>query len=411
MKQQLSIITPLILLMLFAQAAMWLVELPTYPVSAVHPAAVFAAGIGALYCLNLGELRRSYPLYASGLGFTFLTAAMSIYPDLWLRWPAASLAGLVIAQAGAALIPQKATAFGRFLIIMTLLFAGLSLLPLASTVYFPWPAGLRYYIAGGSALLLLGAAWLAWHRRQRKYNFVAAVTMLFWTLLAVGLLLMTYLPGYNAAGYRIVFEESLLIALLTLGGTFVFDHLHAERRLRSHRNRDLQASMRDPLTNVANRRALETYGPVLVSQSRDAGRAISLLMADIDHFKRVNDTYGHQVGDTVLRSTAEQLTGFVRQSDMVARYGGEEFVILLPGSPLAPALRLAERIRNTIEGQSYNHEGQEISPTISIGVATAFPEEPASLPELIKRADANLYRAKRQGRNRVCADELPAADF
>jgi diguanylate cyclase (GGDEF)-like protein len=136
-----------------------------------------------------------------------------------------------------------------------------------------------------------------------------------------------------------------------------------------------------------------------------------VIVVDIDHFKAVNDTHGHPAGDTVLRQTAAKLSAAVRKSDLVARYGGEEFVIVLPGSPLAPALRLAERMRVVLQQDAVMHDGLRINRTASFGVATAFPEEPASLSELIERADTNLYRAKHEGRNRVKSDALPTNDF
>jgi diguanylate cyclase (GGDEF)-like protein len=169
--------------------------------------------------------------------------------------------------------------------------------------------------------------------------------------------------------------------------------------------------MRDALTSLANRRALETYGPRLIAQSHEAGRPASVILCDIDHFKQINDIHGHPAGDTVLQKTANALSSQVRKSDLVARYGGEEFIIILPGSPLAPALRLAERMRAAVEEETVKHEDLELRRTASFGVATAFPEEPLSLPELVKRADANLYRAKRDGRNQVKSDELIPEHF
>jgi diguanylate cyclase (GGDEF)-like protein len=153
----------------------------------------------------------------------------------------------------------------------------------------------------------------------------------------------------------------------------------------------------DQLTHVANRRGLDTH---LLSEIDRAGRMhrpLSVLMVDIDHFKKVNDSYGHPVGDIVLRQIADILRDSARSMDFVTRYGGEEFVMLLPESPLDMARNVAERIRQRVEGQSF---GQITHPiTISLGVAQWREEEDAE--QLLARVDTALYQSKQQGRNRV----------
>ena len=131
---------------------------------------------------------------------------------------------------------------------------------------------------------------------------------------------------------------------------------------------------------------------------------VSLAMFDIDHFKQVNDTYGHQAGDTVLRDLAKNVASLVRVNDVFCRYGGEEFAIILPESSLADATVACEKIRKAIEEFTFSHNGTEIPITISIGVKMLDPGAGDVTPdEMIEAADKLLYAAKQQGRNRVCS--------
>jgi diguanylate cyclase (GGDEF)-like protein len=160
-------------------------------------------------------------------------------------------------------------------------------------------------------------------------------------------------------------------------------------------------SVRDPLTGSYNKRFLmERIDHELVHASRHEG-ALSLMIFDLDHFKRVNDTFGHATGDAVLTETVERVRSALRAEDVLARYGGEEFVVLMRNTPLREALRIAERIRRTIEARTFLHDNNEIELTLSVGVAEfAHPVNP-NASELIEMADAHLYRAKTLGRNRV----------
>jgi diguanylate cyclase (GGDEF)-like protein len=126
-------------------------------------------------------------------------------------------------------------------------------------------------------------------------------------------------------------------------------------------------------------------------------------MIDIDHFKKVNDTYGHQAGDFVLASTAKIILAKMRSSDYVCRYGGEEFIAILPGTELAGAARAAEKIRQEIANFVYDLDGTTIPITASFGVAQLNPDKEDG-KKTIARADAALYRAKQAGRNRVCIE-------
>ena len=157
----------------------------------------------------------------------------------------------------------------------------------------------------------------------------------------------------------------------------------------------------DPLTQVLNRRALTTRLAAEIDRAHRYQSVLTLLMLDLDHFKVVNDTYGHLVGDDVLREVAAFLQDQIRSVDVVARYGGEEFVIVLPETPLAGAIAFAERIRAQIEKRAFCETQGPLSVTVSVGVSVCPGDGVESADDLFARADDALYRAKAEGRNRV----------
>jgi diguanylate cyclase (GGDEF)-like protein len=163
-----------------------------------------------------------------------------------------------------------------------------------------------------------------------------------------------------------------------------------------------QISITDGLTQVYNRRYFMERLRQEVKRVSRYGPPASLLMLDIDHFKNVNDTYGHQAGDVVLSNVAGLIRDKLRETDLFARYGGEEFILLATGTEKAGAFILAERLRKLIEGAVFTHGNSRIAVTISIGIGTWDSSINEDFEELIRRADAALYRAKEQGRNRYC---------
>lgn len=156
----------------------------------------------------------------------------------------------------------------------------------------------------------------------------------------------------------------------------------------------------DALTDLANRRAFDDQLEHLLLQADRFGHPLSLIVADIDHFKHVNDTWGHEAGDAVLKSIARTLEDGVRKVDICARFGGEEFAMLLPETALPGALELADRLRRAVAARSVNTAGVEITVTISCGVAS-YPEGVLSKEALFAAADRALYEAKNSGRNCV----------
>jgi diguanylate cyclase len=169
-------------------------------------------------------------------------------------------------------------------------------------------------------------------------------------------------------------------------------------------------ALSDPLTGLHNRRGFERTLAELYAADSGGLQSAGLLLADIDHFKKVNDTYGHLVGDQVIRATAQVLKSAVKGRDIVARFGGEEFIILLPDTPAHGALALAEQVRNEFSKLRIRRNGSDdaiAQITLSIGVAVPIAGE--NVEQAINRADKALYKAKNAGRNRVCFAEEAAA--
>jgi len=166
----------------------------------------------------------------------------------------------------------------------------------------------------------------------------------------------------------------------------------------------------DALTGLSNRRAFDQRLAALAREAAASGQPLAMILIDIDHFKSVNDRFGHPVGDALLRRTASTLNATLREHGRAARFGGEEFAVLLPGLRVAEALAVAEALRHAVEGQSLALRTTGIKlgdVTVSLGLAMLRPGDDEL--RLTERADAALYRAKQEGRNRCCVDGQPAA--
>ena len=171
-------------------------------------------------------------------------------------------------------------------------------------------------------------------------------------------------------------------------------------RLREELRRVKEEANIDPLTGLRNRRSFERALSEFFRDFKKFGYPFSVVMIDLDNFKRINDTYGHLAGDKVLKEIGNILRNYLRAKDVPARTGGEEFTIILPGITREEALMVAERLRKVIANYTVEHEDKKINPTASFGVAEV--NEQVDTPEdLLRLADENLYKAKRRGKNTV----------
>ena len=177
--------------------------------------------------------------------------------------------------------------------------------------------------------------------------------------------------------------------------------------LASYEQKLVELNTKDGLTGVYNRRFFQTRLNEEYQRYKRSGNALSLIMFDIDFFKKVNDSYGHPGGDAVLQAIASKIASTMRTTDFLARYGGEEFCCLLPGTDLAGAYILAERLRKLIENMVTPCQENNIKVTISLGVSQMTAED--SVETFLKRADEALYQAKNTGRNRVVT--IPPLDI
>ena len=162
-------------------------------------------------------------------------------------------------------------------------------------------------------------------------------------------------------------------------------------------------SIRDDLTNIHNRRHFTVTLARELAYVTRRGSVSSVILFDIDHFKHVNDTYGHREGDRVLIGVANTVGTYIRQDDMLARWGGEEFAVLLRNMDLEKALCAAERIREKVENMRVDADGRSIQITVSLGVTEIREDSNTTVDAVIKEADERLYRAKNDGRNRTVA--------
>lgn len=213
-----------------------------------------------------------------------------------------------------------------------------------------------------------------------------------------------------AAGAFALGGAGLVLALaaeaLAFAGGMLFNK--AGMKALEDENRQLRdKAMRDPLIGINNRRAIDEILEEQLLRAPFRGSSVSVIMADVDHFKKINDTYGHQVGDEVLIEVAERVSEGMRAQDSVGRYGGEEFLMVLPGIGGTQAVLIAHRIRLLIAQHTFDTSEGEISVTMSLGVSsTDFPDlVPAE--RLVNAADKALYQAKHEGRNRVVLSVHP----
>ncbi len=230
---------------------------------------------------------------------------------------------------------------------------------------------------------------------------------------SLSLLMLFFIAGYVV--YAIIhwndhtkIFDLVVPAVFFCGAVFVFIACSLSLKTASDINRIYhleRESITDPLMGIFNRRYLERRLHDEILRSRRYNLPLSIFLLDIDYFKKINDTHGHQVGDMVLKELAQVIVSSVRELDIITRYGGEEILVILPNTSEASAVILAERLRRTIEDSIMvmpdEKEGrQAIRITVSIGVA-GFRQKTSGSRKLMEKADMALYRAKNEGRNRV----------
>lgn len=205
----------------------------------------------------------------------------------------------------------------------------------------------------------------------------------------------TFVNGVRIGDHYLQDRDRILIGSTQIGFFLREENeLEAEQKL-------LEMASYDALTKLYNRGVFNLEVQREFDRARRYGRELSLVMLDIDHFKKFNDTYGHQAGDFVLQKVAGMIADSVRANDIGARYGGEEFAIILPETNLEGATIQAERLRQTVAESKMSFEGQELAITISMGV-TGVEQEMRQVDQMIKAADQALYQAKAHGRNCSC---------
>jgi two-component system cell cycle response regulator len=187
-------------------------------------------------------------------------------------------------------------------------------------------------------------------------------------------------------------------------GAAIFKFLTGSSIETSYHEEIYRMTIIDGLTGAHNKRYFIEFLEREIARCQRYQRPLSLLMFDIDHFKKINDSHGHLTGDYVLKEMAKRLLGRIRKEELLARYGGEEFAVVLPETTHESAVQFAEVIRNLVAAEPFEYEGDSFPVTISIGVSTlegTYEGQPADPLDFIKRADTNLYGAKRGGRNMV----------
>jgi len=207
----------------------------------------------------------------------------------------------------------------------------------------------------------------------------------------------------------IILYSFYMVLIAYRGNREYWDALENEYLLEIKSQEMALLSNTDVLTGIYNRRYFDVAFGLEWKRSGRIGTQLSIILFDIDHFKIINDTFGHQTGDEYLKKTAAILTSVIkRDSDIVARYGGEEFIVLLPGIDAGHARKLAEEIQQKVESMIFDHEGKKVGTTISAGIMCCVPDFNIRSDSIISGADQALYLAKQGGRNKVVIFSSPS---
>ncbi len=297
------------------------------------------------------------------------------------------------------------------------LFQGRRLLPFAvfaGAVVWLLVAPFPTFAEGSNARVALGVVIVAGYTfaiafelgRERRKALYSPTRMVVVPFLHAGIFLLplalhAFVPGVLAKGWLTVFTLETLI--YAVGAAFIVLMMVQDRQVRTYRN----AAETDFLTRLLNRRAFLDAARALCVRQAARGEPVTLLMFDLDHFKSINDRFGHATGDAALQVFAETARSSMRADDIIARLGGEEFAAIVP-APIETAVRIAERVRANFERAGITIDGRPVGVTVSIGAASAMAPV-VNIDELLTRADDALYAAKNSGRNRIrmADDDLP----
>ena len=240
-------------------------------------------------------------------------------------------------------------------------------------------------------------------RRRTRYSRAAAIVVpcLHAGVFLVPLAMRAFLPDGHSGAWLTVFTLETII--YAVGTAFIVMLMVKDHHVHVYRT----AASTDHLTGLLNRRALFENAQTLRKRLAKRGEPVAVLMFDLDHFKSINDRFGHSAGDEVLRLFARVTKASTRLDDIIGRFGGEEFVAIVPGN-IEVAEKIAERVRTAFENAGAVIESQAIGATVSIGAASSY-DAAMTLDALIAKADAALYRAKHEGRNRVVVTEIENA--
>jgi diguanylate cyclase (GGDEF)-like protein len=292
------------------------------------------------------------------------------------------------------------------------LFHGRRLLPVpafAGAIFWLAICQLPQFPQGSHARIALGALVVATYtffiafelRRERRKSLksriaTAIVPCIHAAIFLLPLAMQAFLPAIGDGWLSVFALETMLYAV---GTAFIVLLMVKDNDVNVYRN----AASTDPLTGLLNRRAFLENAAALCARQGERGQPVTMMMLDLDHFKSINDRFGHQTGDDVLCLFAKVARSSMRANDLVGRLGGEEFAVIVP-EPMQFAAMIAERLRSAFEEAGVTVSEQTIGATVSIGAATSH-QPVADISTLMARADAALYRAKHEGRNRVHADD------
>jgi len=288
-------------------------------------------------------------------------------------------------------------------------------IPLACVMaIYPWMflARLRLWsfaLISLPVIVLCAAAIVMLLRQKNERFFVAARLTAALLVIHIGMLLFRVglsMKGLSASSSTRPWADpewmySMLLIMLVCFCVLLMYVLFTVIEMQSHIE---HAAGVDALTGALNRRALGKYASRELEETEQIGASLAIVQIDLDHFKAINDTYGHGAGDAVLCAFVDLAREHLRSCDVIARTGGEEFVLLLPNTNAAEAARIAEGLRHSFEQMRVHYDGKMIVATASFGATERQHGE--SLTTMMKRADALLYRAKSEGRNRVVADDV-----